>query len=107
MTGAMALMPSVGCEMNKKGAYKLGLQLFSVNSDMNKDPIGTLSLVKDMGYADFEIYGFNPGKGTYYGIGASDFKNLLDDLGVTVSSGHYGFSDYLNAQRDALKRFVD
>jgi len=87
--------------------YKMGLQLFSINEDMNNDPIATLKAVKGMGYVDFEIYGFEPERVTYYGRKAEDFKKRLEDLELTVSSGHYGFSPYLHQPEDELKHFVD
>ncbi len=93
--------------MSNPSKFKMGLQLFSINDDMNKDPLGTLQLVKDMGYQDFEIYGFDPAKLTYYGIEAKEFKKSLDDMDLTATSGHYGFSDYLLKPADELERFVD
>ena len=87
--------------------YKLGLQLFSINDDMNKDTMGTLKAIKAMGYDDFEIYGFDGEKGTYYGIETGDFKKMIDDLELTASSGHYGFAPFLDKPIDELKRFVD
>lgn len=87
--------------------FKMGLQLFSINNDMSNDPIGTLGAVKDMGYEDFEIYGFDAENVTYYGLPAQELKNVLDNLGLTVSSGHYGFSEYLLRPLDDMKYFVD
>lgn len=107
LLAAGTILPLSQCTMPKKTQYKMGLQLFSINEDMNKDPLGTLKLVQAMGYQDFEIYGFDPAKVTYYGIDAADFKTALDDLGLTVTSGHYGFSDYLLKPEADLERFVD
>ena len=87
--------------------YKLGYQLYSVNNDMKDKPLSTLKALQAMGYQDFEIYGFDGEKGTYYGYQAAEFKTLLDELGLTVSSGHYGFAPYLNQSNDQLMRFVD
>ncbi len=105
--GALAFLPLSSCSVEKKFKYKLGLQLYSINDDMNKDPIGTLKAVKKMGYEDFELFGFDGEKGTYYGYPAADFKNILEDLELTASSGHYGFAPFLNKPIDELKRFVD
>ncbi len=85
----------------------MGLQLFSVHEDMVRDAPGTLKALKAMGYEDFEIYGFDEQKITYYGFKATEFKNLLEDLELTVTSGHYGFSSYLSKPLEYLKRFVD
>jgi len=43
----------------------------------------------------------------FSGYKSAEFKQILDDLDVTVSSGHYGFSPYLGKSDDELKRFVD
>ena len=87
--------------------YKLGLQLFSVRDAMANDPLDTLKKLKAMGYQDFEIYGFDPRTETIYGYNISEFKAVLDELGLTTTSGHYGFSDYFNAPEEELRWFVD
>lgn len=92
---------------SKAQKYKLGLQLFSVRDVMDKDPIDTLKALKKMGYQDFETYGYNSKEGTLYGLKTLDLKQRLDDLGLTVTSGHYGFSDYFDASESKLNRFVD
>ncbi|MEM7657466.1 MAG: sugar phosphate isomerase/epimerase [Bacteroidota bacterium] len=102
-----SLLPMSPFATSTKPTYKLGLQLFSINQDMNEGPFGTLKKVQAMGYEDFEIYGFDPEKGTYYGHPAADFKQVLDDMNLTVTSGHYGFSDYLHQSFDQLRWFVD
>ncbi len=114
LLGTAALLPFPSCSQQQnqqappeQPKYKMGLQLYSINEDMNKDPLGTLKAVKAMGYQDFEIYGFDPEKVTYYGEEAKAFKQQLDDLELTVTSGHYGFSPFLQAPVEELKRFVD
>lgn len=101
------LLPMASCSKTETSKYKMGLQLFSINEDMNNNPIGTLKAVKEMGYTDFEIYGFDDRKVTYYGLEAAELKKKLEDLELTVTSGHYGFSPYLHQSEDDLKRFVD
>ena len=105
--GAVSVLPLSGYSAAKKQKYKMGLQLFSVNEDMAKDTIGTLKAVTAMGYEDFETFGFDSTKGTFYGYKSSEFKNILDDLQSTASSGHFGFSSYLEKSDDELMRFVD
>ncbi|MCP9234634.1 sugar phosphate isomerase/epimerase [Lewinella sp. JB7] len=87
--------------------YKMGLQLFTIRDDMAKDPVGTLRAVKAMGYEDFEVYGFDEEQGAFYGYPAAEFRRVLDDLDLTVSSGHFGFAPYLDRPADELDRFVD
>jgi sugar phosphate isomerase/epimerase len=105
--GAVAMLPLSGYSAVKKPEYKMGLQLFSVNNDMTQDPIGTLKAVVAMGYEDFETFGFDHKKETFYGHKSSEFKNILEDFQVTASSGHFGFSPFLEKSDDELMRFVD
>ena len=105
--GTTALLPLSSFSIIAKPKYKMGLQLFSINEDMTKNTIGTLKSLKAMGYEDFETYGFDSEKGTYYGYKASEFKTILEDLQITASSGHYGFNTYLDKPTDDLNRFVD
>lgn len=107
MLSTAVMLPVAQCSGNGSPKYKMGLQLFSINEDMNNAPIETLHKVKAMGYEDFEIYGFDGEKVSYYGIPALEFKKRLEELELTVTSGHYGFSDYLNQSEDMLRRFVD
>ena len=85
----------------------MGYQLFSIRDEMAKDPLATLKALKQMGYEDFEHYGFDSENGTYYGYKAADFKRILDDLGLSMSSGHYGFSEFLTKPEAEINRFVD
>ncbi|MDT0551630.1 sugar phosphate isomerase/epimerase family protein [Urechidicola vernalis] len=105
--GAASMFPFSSFAMDKKIKYKMGYQLFSIRDEMAKDPLGTLRYLKKLGYEDFEIYGFDPVKESYYGFKSNEFKQILDDLNLSVSSGHYGFSSYLEGSNDKLKHFVD
>lgn len=85
----------------------MGYQLFSIRDEMAKDPITTLKALQAIGYQDFEIYGYDDAQDEYYGMKSQEFSQVLDDLGLTATSGHYGFSDYLEGSADELRRFVD
>ncbi len=103
---AIALLPGSLFSMNKP-KFKMGYQLYSIRDEMDKDPISTLKALKKMGFEDFEVYGFDDEKGTFYGLKSVEFKHIMDDLDLSVSSGHYGFSSYLNKSDDELTAFVD
>ena len=107
IAGAAACLPLSGFSFSTAAKFKLGYQLFSIRDEMAKDPIATLKALKEMGYVDFETYGFDSEKLMFYGYEAKEFKTILDDLGLSASSGHYGFSDYLGKTDEELKRFVD
>lgn len=85
----------------------MGYQLFSIRDEMEKDPVATLTALKAMGYEDFETYGYDPAQDLFYGYPSSEFKGILDELGLSASSGHFGFSDYLTQSQDEMTWFVD
>lgn len=86
--------------------HKIGLQLFSVRDAMAKDPKGTLIALKEMGYEDFETYGFDPETATIYGYPVAVFKSILDELGLTTTSGHYGFAGLMEASPEEVSAYV-
>jgi len=64
----------------------LGLQLYSVRTDMGKDPSGTLKQLAEMGYQYVEHANYVNGK--FYGYTSKEFRSLLDGLGLKMPSGH-------------------
>ncbi|WP_223883387.1 sugar phosphate isomerase/epimerase family protein [Arenibacter lacus] len=105
--GVASMLPLTSFSLNDSPKFKMGYQLFSIRDQMAKDPKSTLEYLKGLGYEDFEIYGFDAEKGSYYGYASQAFKELLDQLGLTVSSGHYNFSPYLDQSDAELAQFVD
>lgn len=103
----LALVPKPIFSMGDKKNYTLGLQAFTIRDAMKKDLIGSLKTVKSLGYEDLELYGFKADTVSYYGHKASEFSLILDDLGLSSSSCHYGFSDYLNSTNDEIDKYVD
>jgi sugar phosphate isomerase/epimerase len=64
----------------------MGIQLYSIRDDMKKDPQGTLKQLADMGYKHVEHANYVNRK--FYGYSATEFKKILNDLGLTMPSGH-------------------
>jgi sugar phosphate isomerase/epimerase len=87
--------------------YKMGLQLFTIRGPLAKDVAGTIRKVASIGYEDSETYGYDPAQGTYYGMKASAFKQLLADHKMITTSGHYDFTKYFDKSTDEMMRFVD
>lgn len=87
--------------------YKMGLQLFSIRGPLRDDLRGTLAKIATVGYEDSETYGYDPAKGTYYGLKAADFKQLLADHKMITTSGHYDFSQFFSKPAGELMRYVD
>ncbi|CAN5791288.1 sugar phosphate isomerase/epimerase [soil metagenome] len=70
-----------------KPATLLGIQLYSVRDDMDKDALGTLKKVSQIGYKYVEHAGYGDRK--FYGkYSATEFKKILGDLGMKMKSGH-------------------
>lgn len=109
-TGLASLTPlisSIGDFEYSSSDYMMGYQLYSIRDKMATDPIDTIKSLKTFGYRDFEIYGYDINTDSIYGMSSSEFRLILDGEGLTATSGHYGFSDYLLANNDQLKKFVD
>jgi sugar phosphate isomerase/epimerase len=69
-----------------KGKELTGIQLYSVRGDMTKDPLGTLKQLASFGYKYVEHADYRNRK--FYGFSATEFKKVLDDLGLKMPSGH-------------------
>jgi sugar phosphate isomerase/epimerase len=80
-----AILPGsvFGC---KRAEKMVGLQLYSVRAEMLKDPLGSLTELAKMGYVFVEHANYIDRK--FYGYSASEFKKVLDDLGLKMVSGH-------------------
>lgn len=64
----------------------IGLQLYTLRDQLEKDVAGTIQQVAKIGYKDVEIY-------SLYGKSPADFRKILSDNGITASSGHYMLKD--------------
>ncbi len=62
----------------------IGIQLYTVNEPMREDPAGTLKKLGEIGFREVESAGF--GK-----LSAKQFRQLLDDAGLTCPSAHLQF----------------
>jgi len=75
--------------------FKIGLQLYSVRGDMEKDFYGTLKAVKEAGYDYVEFAG-------YFGKSAQEVKAILDELGLVCCSVHQGPDLFLEKGQEAV-----
>lgn len=79
---ATAALPAFGAK-----TVPVGLELYSLRTEMAKDVHATVKAAAEMGYPGFEFYG------PYYGWTvdyAKGVRKLLDDLGVKCFSTHNG-----------------
>ena len=84
LTAAALLPESVLAARKQKGI--IGVQLYSIRDDMQKDPVGSLTQVAKMGYKYVEHASYVNRK--FYGYSARDFKKILDGMGLKMISGH-------------------
>lgn len=66
----------------------IGLQLYSVRNEMEKDFFGTLKKVADMGYDGVEFAGL-------FGHSPEEIKKMLADVGLKAVSAHVPLVDML------------
>ena len=69
----------------------VGLQLYSVRNECEKDLVGTVTEVSKMGYRGVEFAG-------YYGRDAKTLRKLLDDVGLKCCGTHIGIDTLLGEQ---------
>ena len=67
---------------------EIGLQLWSVRSDMADDPVATIQKVGEIGYDFVEAAGYADGK--FYGMDPLEFKRVLNENGLEFLSSHTG-----------------
>ena len=84
IAGTAFLNNSLFAAPKQKGI--IGLQLYSIRADMSKDPLGSLTQLAKMGYVYVEHADYRNRK--FYGYSATEFKKVLDDLGLKMISGH-------------------
>lgn len=76
--------------------FKVGLQLYSVRDQMEKDMESTLKAVKEMGYDYVEFAG-------YFGKSAEEIRALLDKYSLTCISVHQGLDFYEEGGQSAAE----
>lgn len=121
----------LGCSSQKAGSgngvENFGIQLYTLRDVLPADPKGVLTQLAGFGYKQIESYEGN--KGIFWGMSNTEFKKLMDDLGMTIVSSHcdinkdferkaaeaaaigmkYLICPYLGPQKslDDFKRFAD
>jgi sugar phosphate isomerase/epimerase len=66
----------------------IGLQLFTLRADMQRDPAGTLAKVAQAGYTSVEGATYT-GSQQFYGLRPAAFKQLLRQNKLAIPSSHY------------------
>ncbi len=95
---------------NNLGPVNLGIQLYSVRDEMEKDPLGTLKQIAAMGFKNVEHANYVDRK--FYGYAPAEFRKILDGHGIKMPSGHTVLLDKhwdkaANSFTDAWKETVE
>lgn len=77
---------------------KLGLQLYSVRADAERDLAGTLREIAEMGYEGVELAGL-------YGHSAEEVRDLAQELGLTVISAHVGLAEFRQGVAETVAKY--
>ncbi len=81
IVGCAALTGFAPAKKNKK----LGVQLYTVRDQAEKDLPSTLAAIKKIGYNEVETYW------NVYTHPAKDLKKMINDAGLEVHSGHFDY----------------
>ena len=73
----------------------IGLQLYTVGDEMDRDPAGTLKAVAAAGYKQVELSPLSK-------TPAKDLKKALDDAGLKNPSGHYLLPDLMSNVQEKI-----
>lgn len=76
------------CDFSKK--LPVGVQLYSVRTDLAEDFYGTLKKISEMGYVGVEFYG------EYYGHSVTEVKRMCTELGLIPFSNHVPFQQMID-----------
>jgi sugar phosphate isomerase/epimerase len=74
-----------------------GMTLYTVRTEMGKDPKATLKAVADLGYKYIEAVDYKDGK--FYGMTPDEFKTYTKSLGLKPISVHMGSMTLDNADK--------
>ncbi len=96
-------------EIFKKDKYKLGLQLYTLNKELNTDLVGTLKKVAALGYKEVETFVDYGDINYYWKVEPKVLKQILDDADLRTFSGHYPLNNFMlpGKTNDDLKHYVD
>lgn len=109
MSGLMASGLAVGslpflksCAPAGRNNNSFGLQLYTLRDVIVDNPEGTLRQVAEYGYNQIESY--EGQMGMFWGLGNTGFKQLMDELDMTIISSHANvFEDFERKANEAAE----
>jgi sugar phosphate isomerase/epimerase len=88
-----------GTQALSKASRNFGLQLYTLRDVLPSDPAGVLKQVASFGYKQIESY--EGAKGMFWGMKNTEFKKLMDDLGMKIVASHCNINE--NFERKAAE----
>lgn len=78
----------ISCGISKPNytSKMLAIQLYTVRHSISKDLEKTFERLAELGFTEFEIYGYN---GSFFGKTAKEFSQILKNHGLKVISSHH------------------
>src|SRR2546428_14085473 len=88
VTAATLLTRRLGWAADDHKIDRIGVQLYTVRSEIAKDFEGSLAKVASIGYKEVELAGFKmkDGKVSYFDRSPQEMRSSLDRYGLTVAS---------------------
>lgn len=89
LAAASFFLPSIAIAQKK--VKNPGIQLYTFRDEMLKDARGTLKLIASLGIKQIESA--SSSKGYYYGLSPKEMKQVCNDHGMTLRSGHVALNN--------------
>ncbi|MEK3712481.1 sugar phosphate isomerase/epimerase family protein [Paenibacillus sp. FSL R7-0333] len=84
-----------------EAAQQIGIQMYTLRDQTERDFLGTLAKVAEMGYQAVEFAG-------YFGVSAGELRRKLDELGLAAPSAHVGLDfSSLDKMEQALAKEIE
>ncbi|RHJ83195.1 sugar phosphate isomerase/epimerase [Parabacteroides sp. AM08-6] len=102
---AVAAQPASPVVSATTASKNIGLQIYSLGGELFKDVPGGMKKLKQMGYATLELAGYGDGK--VGGIDMMEFKKMVDDAGLKITSSHVNppVGEYTKSNLNVIKDF--
>ena len=102
---AVAAQPATATVTKVDAAKRIGLQIYSLGPELDKDVPGGMKRLKQMGYQTLELAGYNNGK--VRGIDMMEFKKMADDAGLEILSSHVNppIREYTKENLNTIKEY--
>ncbi|MEM7391128.1 MAG: sugar phosphate isomerase/epimerase [Verrucomicrobiota bacterium] len=92
------LMPAWALEADNPYRKNIGIQLYTLRNQLNRDMAGTIRAVAEAGYQQVEAYGFP---------NASSMIQTSKDNGLKINSSHFEWESVTNPTKKGVKPFEE